>query len=168
MRYRVLVLGLSIMPWGCGSGDSAPTRADHEALLQRLDAMDRRLDALEQARDRAEAEPSEADPLRPVPRIAPLLPDDAPPVAATLRVELHPLGLRIEGEDVTHAQARARFERTAAEQPETRLVVLAEPGVPHRAVVELLDLAREAGLEQIAMSARVHEPELGTPELDAP
>ncbi|MCA9649300.1 MAG: hypothetical protein KC501_05290 [Myxococcales bacterium] len=145
-----LVLGI-----GCG-GEPSPSAAEVDALLQRLDAMSRRLDALEEALERAESpaplEPSpprlESDPSRPPP------PDGAEP--GSLRVDLRADGLRIDDEELTREQAQERFRQAARDAPGTRLVLLASPDVPHREVVELLDLAREAGLSDVAMSARIH------------
>ena len=60
------------------------------------------------------------------------------------------------GTRITREQAQERFRQAARDAPGTRLVLLASPDVPHREVVELLDLAREAGLSDVAMSARIH------------
>lgn len=132
-------------------------------MLQRLDAMDQRLDLLEDAR-RPAAAPG-----------LPQLPDelDTPALLPAGRVSAHaPLlevrvtasGLELDGKAVTRDDALARFRDVVLAAPHTRLTVVSEPEAPYTAVVDALDLAREAGLTDIAMSTRIHAPGEGEGE----
>lgn len=145
-----LLLGLG----SCGDPPGPSQAEEVEALLQRLDAMSRRLDSIEEALARAEAEePPDRLPL------ADLSDPTQPPSSestGTLRVDLRPTGVMIDDRLLSRQEAAEHFRTTALEAPGTRLVVLASPDVPHADVVALLDLAREAGLRDVAMSARVH------------
>lgn len=153
---------MAMLGAGCG-GDPGVGRAEHQALLQRLDGMERRLDALEQAS--APAPPAAPDAQADLPNAQPFaLPRAEPSDVAheTMHVTVTSTGLSIDGKDMTRDEARTRFEAAAARVPPPRLVVVAEPTVPHAAMVDALDLAREAGLKDVAMSARIHGP--GEPE----
>lgn len=155
VRYGVLGIAVVLLPLGCG-GEPGVTRAEHEALLQRLDAMDRRLDALE---EEIAKEPARVDtmPAPPSDLVDPFRPDSSPdtkPAALALRIT--PTGLEVDGKALTREQAEARFREVARTAPDTRLMVVTEPGVPHGTVVDALDLARAAGLTQLALSARLH------------
>lgn len=121
--------------------------------------MEKRLDLLEDAqRPHASPTPSPTppladafavpDPIRP--------PSAAKRLPATLQVTVTATGLELDGKAVDPTAALARFREVARLAPSTRLTVLSEPDVPYSAVVEALDLAREAGLTEIAMSARIH------------
>jgi hypothetical protein len=157
VRYDVLALVASILVSGCG-GEPGVSRAEHEALLQRLDAMDRRLDALEEALATTPA-PVDPMPAPPADLVDPFrsgLGTHASTKATTLALRVTITGLEIDGKPLTREDAAARFRDVARTAPGTRLMVVTEPGVPHGAVVDALDLAREAGLTEIAMSARLH------------
>ena len=131
--------------------------------------MERRLDALEQASPSAPTTPDTfVDPFghASAGSAARLAGDAAADSASAslLHVTVTPTGLTIDGEALTREQARRRFESAAATVPPARLVVMAEPSVPHAAMVDVLDLAHEAGLEQVAVSARIHSPTEPPPE----
>ncbi len=118
--------------------------------------MEQRLDVLE---DAASKDPSPqrvaSEVAIPVPPRLPTTAQD-PAVATSLHVHVRADGIALDGKDLTMEQAEDRFAAVAKARPETRLVVLAEPEVPYARMIEVLDLAREAGLEDIAMSVRVH------------
>lgn len=144
---------------GCGSEPDV-SRADVDALLQRLDAMDARLDALEDARaapPRAPAAPLADGPAQPGTEASPLKAVAEATATATLTIHVtRGGGLEIDGEAVTRQQAQARFREAARAPSPPRLSVLAEPEAPHSAVIDAIDLASEAGLPDVAMSARIH------------
>lgn len=155
----MLVITVVLLGPSCG-GEPGVARSEHEALLQRIDAMDRRLDALEEARVAPPTAESERLPLPHrdelvLPRPTPTA-DAAAADPASLKVRVTAAGLEIDGKAVTRADALARFRDVALIAPHTRLTVLSEPDVSYAAVVDALDLAREAGLTDIAMSARVY------------
>jgi hypothetical protein len=156
-RMIAIVLGLGAHG-GCGGEPGVP-KAEHEALLQRLDAMDQRLDALEEALERR---PALGEGLRLPPDHAagagtPASDPARPPAhGAILKVRVTAAGLEIDGTLRAPADALSVFRDVALVAPHTRLTVIAEPDAPYAAVVDALDLAREAGLTDIAMSARIH------------
>lgn len=159
MRYDAWVLVVTILLPGCGGEPGVP-RAEHEALLQRLDAMDQRVDALEEALAKGPTTASERAPAPHDPSLGrfPAIPEDAelgePSPTLALRVTL--TGLEVDGKVLTREAAEAHFREVARTAPSTRLMVVADPGVSHGAVIDALDLAREAGLTEVAMSARLH------------
>lgn len=156
MRRGPLIL-CTLLGIGCGE-PQGPTNAEVDALLQRLDAMSRRLDAVEEALERGDVEgASQRLPLAAFPE-PPLEPpaDAIPSEPRTLRVDLSRAGVSIDDHVLTPEDAARRFREVAAEHPDTRLVLLAEPDVEHADVLEVLDLASEAGLRDVAMSVRVH------------
>jgi biopolymer transport protein TolR len=67
------------------------------------------------------------------------------------------LVLNIKGEifyrdrKVEKEQLRERLQEEAALNPEIRIVLSADASVPHGKVVEILDLARQAGVVKIAL-----------------
>jgi hypothetical protein len=157
VRTLVVVVVAPILLAGCG-GEAGVSRAEHEALLQRLDAMDRRLDVLEDARAQEPAVAGRAPPRDelgpPLPTVAAVAAIAEPP--PTLAVRLTTSGIEIDGHTVPRERVLDLFRDVALIQPGTRLTVLAEPGVPYAAVVDAMDLARQAGLTDIAMTARIH------------
>lgn len=132
-----------------------PTKID--ALLQRLDAMEQRLDELENATNAAATRsgPPAIAAMRPVEARA-LPPSDDPSLAPTLHITLDLRGISLDGERLGRTEASERIREIARETPKTGVVLLAEPEVPHETMVEVLDLVREAGLERISISARMH------------
>jgi biopolymer transport protein ExbD len=158
VRNGILVSALLLLGPGCGREPSVPG-PEHEALLQRLDAMDERLDALE---DAIAPRPASED-LPPAP-VAEVLERPAASAAAVAEAATPTLAVRItagggvelDGKAVAREDVLARFREVADKAPGTRLTVLAEPDVPYDVVVRTLDLAREAGLTDVAMSVRVH------------
>lgn len=155
-----MVTAVMLLHPGCG-GDPGVPRAEHEALLQRLDAMDERLDALEDAIEGAVARgASPSERAVPMPNALGLpgpfpVPDGAER-SPTLSVRITLGGIELDGKAFTRDDARAHLREVARTAPSTRIALLAEPDVPYDAVIEAMDLAREAGLTDIAISARVH------------
>lgn len=157
VRYGILVVAIILLGPACG-GEPPKPGPEHEALLQRLDAMDERLDALEEAlgeRHPTDEPPAsmQRDPLG-VPRLAPATGRETSP---TLSVRITTTGIEIDGKPVARENVLDLFRDVALVQPGTRISLLTEPGVPYNTVVDTLDLAREAGLTDIVMSARVHD-----------
>ncbi len=127
-------------------------------MLQRLDSMERRLDELEDARAAAleDIVPSDDELTSPdstitLPRAEPSGDESQPLVT----VHIDDVGVMVNGLRVTDDEADDRFAEVARTAPETRLVVVAERDVPHEKVVAVLDRAKQAGLQHIAISVRV-------------
>jgi biopolymer transport protein ExbD len=64
-------------------------------------------------------------------------------------------GLLLETDVVTLEQLSARFEKEKATGAEITVIVRADKEVPHGRVVEVMDLARTAGLTKLAIATRV-------------
>jgi biopolymer transport protein ExbD len=159
VRYGIPMLALVLLGPGCGKEPGVP-RSEIDALLQRLDAMDRRLDALE---ERLGEGPSE----RPAAQALPVRSDDpfarAPTIAEaaiepgpTITVKLSAAGVEIDGKAVAQDDVSARLRELARASPGARLSLVAEPDVSYDAMIKLMDLAKEAGLADVAISVRVH------------
>lgn len=155
VRYGIPTLALALLGPGCSKDPGVP-RAEHEALLQRLDAMDRRLDALEERlgeRPAAEALPAfPDDPFARMPAVAEAVAEPGP----TITVKLSAAGIEIEGRAVAQEDVSARLRELSRASPNARLSLVTEPDVSYDAMVKLMDLAKEAGIDEVAISARVH------------
>ena len=143
---------------GCG-GEPGVSRAEHEALLQRVDAMASRLEAFEgELAKRPTPEelwrdqPKRAAALEVI--AAPPRSDGGEPPSLSVRVTAG--GVEIDGKAVADDDLLARFREIASAEPRTRLSLMSEPDASYQALVRTMDLAREAGLTDVAITARVH------------
>lgn len=66
--------------------------------------------------------------------------------------------LVLSGEVVSADELKAAFERAKQDSPDTLVIVQADEGVPHGKVVEVMELARGAGLGQLAIGVREGAP----------
>lgn len=155
------MIAITLLVPGCGGEPGVP-RAEHEALLQRVDAMASRIEALEGelakrptpeelGRDPPGREPGRAAALEGL--AASPSREGEPP---SLSVRVTATGVEIDGKVVADADLAARFREVAAAAPGTRLNLMSEPDATHAQLVRTMDLAREAGLTEVAISARVH------------
>ena len=62
--------------------------------------------------------------------------------------------LVLGGDVVTEDELKRAFEDARAKSPDTMVVVQADEGVPHGKVVEVMELAKSAGLAQLASGVR--------------
>jgi biopolymer transport protein ExbD len=62
--------------------------------------------------------------------------------------------LVLGGNIVTSEELRRAFDKAQADNPETLVIVQADEGVPHGTVVEVMELAKKAGLGQLAIGVR--------------
>ncbi len=62
--------------------------------------------------------------------------------------------LVLGGDVVSEAELRQAFDAAHAESSDTMVVVQADEGVPHGKVVEVMELAKAAGLAQLAIGVR--------------
>jgi len=58
-------------------------------------------------------------------------------------------GTIVSGEELSRA-----FDKARADNPDTVVIVQADEGVPHGTVVEVMELAKKAGLGQLAIGVR--------------
>jgi len=61
------------------------------------------------------------------------------------------------GNVVNTDELTAAFDKAKAENPETLVIVQADEGVPHGTVVQVMELAKKAGLAQLAIGVREGE-----------
>jgi hypothetical protein len=159
VRYGIPMLALVLLGPACGKEPGVP-RGEVDALLQRLDAMDSRLDALEERLgerpgERPAVEALAARPDDPFAR-APAALEAAIEPGPTITVKLSAAGVEIDGRSVAQDDVSARLRELARASPGARLSLVAEPDVSYDAMVKLMDLAKEAGLTDVAISVRVH------------
>jgi biopolymer transport protein ExbD len=58
------------------------------------------------------------------------------------------------GNVVNSDELRIAFDKAKVENPETLVIVQADEGVPHGTVVQVMELAKKAGLAQLAIGVR--------------
>jgi biopolymer transport protein ExbD len=63
----------------------------------------------------------------------------------------------LSGNVVTTDELKAAFDKAKTENPETLVIVQADEGVPHGTVVQVMELAKKAGLAQLAIGVREGE-----------
>jgi biopolymer transport protein ExbD len=65
--------------------------------------------------------------------------------------------LVLAGNVVTEDELRGAFDKAKADNPDTLVIVQADEGVPHGTVVQVMELAKKAGLAQLAIGVREGE-----------
>jgi biopolymer transport protein ExbD len=60
----------------------------------------------------------------------------------------------LSGNVVTQDELRRAFDSAKADNPDTLVIVQADEGVPHGTVVQVMELAKKAGLAQLAIGVR--------------
>jgi len=63
----------------------------------------------------------------------------------------------LSGNVVNSDELKAAFDKAKVENPETLVIVQADEGVPHGTVVHVMELAKTAGLGQLAIGVREGE-----------
>ncbi|HYI00359.1 biopolymer transporter ExbD [Hyalangium sp.] len=63
----------------------------------------------------------------------------------------------LSGNIVNADELRVAFDKAKAENPETLVIVQADEGVSHGTVVQVMELAKQAGLAQLAIGVRDSE-----------
>ena len=101
--------------------------------------------------------------------VTPAVPLDLPrashseAVQTIFAVTIPPDGVTtIEGRACSDDELEARARSARAQDPDLRAVIQADGAVPHRRVVEVLDLLGQAGIERVAFGAVEPEPEGAT------
>lgn len=62
--------------------------------------------------------------------------------------------LVVQGNVVTTDELKQAFAKAKAQNPDTLVVVQADEGVPHGKVVEVMEMAKQSGLGQLAIGVR--------------
>lgn len=62
--------------------------------------------------------------------------------------------LVLSGDVVSAEELKRAFETAKAKSPDTLVIVQADEGVPHGKVVEVMEMAKSAGLAQLAIGVR--------------
>jgi biopolymer transport protein ExbD len=80
-------------------------------------------------------------------------PVDAPEASAheSLVIEVSTDAVRIGGKRLTDDELQTLFRAAAARSRKTQVVLQCDPGLPHGRVVALMELAKAAGLERLAI-----------------
>lgn len=60
----------------------------------------------------------------------------------------------VGGKVMAEDELKATFEEASARAPETSVIVQADEGVPHGRVVAVMEMAKAAGLQQLAIATR--------------
>lgn len=63
----------------------------------------------------------------------------------------------LSGNVVTEEELRTAFDKAKGDNPDTLVIVQADEGVPHGTVVQVMELAKQAGLAQLAIGVREGE-----------
>jgi biopolymer transport protein ExbD len=80
---------------------------------------------------------------------------DVTPTAADLSVAVLADGrLVVAGSVVTEDELKKALEETKQKNPDTRVIVQADEGVMHGKVVQVMEMAKAAGLGQLAIGVR--------------
>jgi biopolymer transport protein ExbD len=58
----------------------------------------------------------------------------------------------VDGDVTPDEELKALFARTAKEAPRTQVILQADRGVPHGRVVEIMEMAKGAGLSRLAIA----------------
>jgi len=63
----------------------------------------------------------------------------------------------IEGKVVDASELRTRFQKLLKDAPEAQVIIQADTGVAHGRVVEVMELAKGAGIERLAIATEADE-----------
>ncbi len=77
---------------------------------------------------------------------------DGTPEHAVLVLLAKSGAILFDGQDIPEATVEERIRRALATEPETRVVVAAEKGVPYARVTQTFDAARKAGARRLALA----------------
>ncbi len=122
--------------------------AEHRALAERVEHMQRRLDALERQQAELEAEVA-APPASTTSAAAPV-----PARREVLTLRLGPAGVELDGRSIADDRLDAEL-RAIAEAGTTRSVLVdVDATIPHARTVALLDRVHAAGFARLAIASR--------------
>lgn len=154
MRDGFHVMALVLALAGCSRDPAQDPDAQQLARMNKeitvlsaeVKALSSRLDRLEKAPGRAALEALQGMPL-PI-EAGPGAPDDDQPPIILAVSDVYTL----DGKVVAEAELAARLGEHAKAGKNARLVIQAAPDIPQARVVRAMDLARQSGLQHIALS----------------
>jgi biopolymer transport protein ExbD len=126
---------------GCATGDYAQTK-DIEELRQEIAALRAEIKELKQATVFTEPRSIE------LPKAATKAPLDVSMVITIVKDGR----ILLAGDVVTKEKLAEDLKKLAAKDPESRVVVQADDEVAHKLVVEVMDLAKSAGIQNLAIA----------------
>jgi biopolymer transport protein ExbD len=133
--------------------------AEHAALEEKVEHMQRRLDALEQRAAKAEAEAEvAASPVAPETTTSPELPR-----RDTLTIALRPDGVAIDGRLLEADALDDELRRHVSAQGITPVLIDADPSIAHSRVIALIDRVRSIGGARFAIARKGGTP---SPDVD--
>lgn len=137
----VLVVIACMTAAGCATGDYAETK-DIEELRQEIQALRTEIKELKQAAVISEPRSIE------LPKAA-----TKAPLEVSLVISIVKDGrIMLAGEVVTKEMLQEKLKKLAAKDPKARVVVQADDQVAHKQVVEVMDLAKSAGISNLAIA----------------
>ena len=140
MRAIFCCLAITITS-GCATGDYAQSK-DIEELRQEIAALRAEVKELKQAAVLSEPRAIE------LPKAA----TGAPPEVSMVISIVKDGRIMLAGEVVTKEKLVEDLKKLAARDPKSRVVVQADDEVAHKLVVEVMDLAKSAGISNLAIA----------------
>ena len=126
---------------GCATGDYAQAK-DIEELRQQIQALRAEIKELKQAA--VISEPRNIE----LPKAATKAPLEVSLIIAVLKDGR----IMLAGEVVTKEKLKDALQKQAGKDPQSRVVVQADDEVPYKLVVEVMDLAKTAGIQNLAIA----------------
>jgi biopolymer transport protein ExbD len=126
---------------GCATGDYAQSK-DIEELRQEIAALRAEVKELKQATVFTEPRTFE------LPKAATKAPLDVSMIISIIKDGR----IMLAGEVVTKEKLAEDLKKLAAKDPKSRVVVQADDEVAHKLVVEVMDLAKSAGIKNLAIA----------------
>ena len=138
--FYLVIIALVAAP-GCATGDYAQAK-DIEELRQEIQALRAEIKELKQAA--VISEPRNIE----LPKAATKAPLDIGMIIAVLKDGR----IMLAGEVVTKEKLQDALQNLATKDPQARVVVQADDEVPYKQVVEVMDLAKSAGIQNLAIA----------------
>jgi biopolymer transport protein ExbD len=138
--FSIVVIALVIAS-GCATGDYAQSK-DIEELRQEIAALRAEVKELKQATVLSEPRSIE------LPKAA----TGAPPEVSLVISIVKDGRIMLAGDVVTKDKLVEDLKKLTAKDPKSRVVVQADDEVAHKLVVEVMDLAKSAGIQNLAVT----------------
>ncbi len=151
MPLRVFFGTLVLLAVGCQKGEETKIVSGLDEINGRLTSLEDRISRIETLAEATVVAKS---------GIAVELPSamaEDGAAAPTVQISLSRTEIFINGEGVEPGKLQTRLETLAAENPGASLVLAADAKVPHERVVEIMHVAKRAGLKKIALAVATAE-----------